>query len=132
MAKREFSPALRAFVAKYITSIEQIEVLLRLHDAPDRIWSTEDLSALLRSSPYAIESRLPALTAAKLVEQVEGGYRYRAVGRLHASVEELNREYSERRFSVIELVFSRPDPLRSFAEAFRLKDEQEEEEHGRS
>ena len=123
MAKREFPPAFRTFVNKNITSVEQIEVLLILHANPDRVWTVGEISAILRSSPYAIESRMPGLIAAKLARSVEGGYQYTASGRAHAFVETLQEEYSARRFSVIELVFSKPDPLQSFADAFRLKEE---------
>lgn len=123
MAKREFPPAFRTFVNKNITSVEQIEVLLILHANPDRVWTVSEISAILRSSPYAIESRMPGLIAAKLARSVEGGYQYAASGRAHAYVETLQEEYCARRFSVIELVFSKPDPLQSFADAFRLKEE---------
>lgn len=126
MAKREFSPAFRTFVNKTITSVEQIEVLLILHANPDRVWSVGEISAILRSSPYAIESRMPGLIGARLAKAVEGGYQYVASGRSHAYVEMLQEEYSARRFSVIELVFSRPDPLQSFADAFRLKEEEDD------
>jgi hypothetical protein len=101
-------------------------VLLILHANPERVWTVQEISAILRSSPYAIESRMPGLIAAKLAIAVEGGYRYAASGRPHAFVEQLQDEYSARRFSVIELIFSRPDPLRSFADAFRIRDEGED------
>ena len=123
MAKREFPSAFRTFVNKTITSVEQIEVLLILHANPERVWTVGEISAILRSSPYAIESRMPGLISAKLARAVEGGYQYTASGRAHAFVETLQEEYSARRFSVIELVFSKPDPLQSFADAFRLREE---------
>jgi hypothetical protein len=121
--KREFSPAFRTFVNKNITSVEQIEVLLILHANPDRVWTVGEISAILRSSPYAIESRMPGLIAAKLAAARDEGYQYAASGRAHAFVETLQEEYSARRFSVIEMVFSKPDPLQSFADAFRIKEE---------
>lgn len=123
MAKREFSPSLRTFVNKYITSVEQIEVLLLLLANPGRAWSIEEISAILRSSPYAIESRIDSLIKAKLAKTTPQGYQYSASGRTHALVEMLQEEYGARRFSVIELVFSKPDPLQSFADAFRLREE---------
>lgn len=126
MAKREFPSAFRTFVNKNITSVEQIEVLLILHANPGRVWTVGEVSAILRSSPYAIESRMPGLIAARLARAVEGGYQYAASGRAHAFVETLQEEYSARRFSVIELVFSKPDPMQSFADAFRLKEEGED------
>lgn len=126
MAKREFSDALITFVNKYITSVEQIEVLLLLLANPQRVWSIEEISAILRSSVPSIQTRLASLVKARLaVGAVEVGYRYAATGRLHALVEELSDEYGARRFSVIELVFSRPDPARSFADAFRLRDDEQ-------
>lgn len=126
MAKREFSDALTTFVNKYITSVEQIEVLLLLLANPQRVWSVEEISAILRSSVPSIQTRLTSLVKARLaVGAAEVGYRYAATGRLHALVEELSDQYGARRFSVIELVFSRPDPARSFADAFRLRDEEQ-------
>jgi hypothetical protein len=126
VAKREFTPAFRTFVNKNISSVEQIEVLLILHANPERVWTVDEISAILRSSTYAIESRMPGLISARLAKAVEGGYQYTASGRTHALVEMLQEEYGARRFSVIELVFSKPDPLRSFADAFRLKEEEED------
>lgn len=123
MAKHEFSAAFRTFVNKNITSVEQIEVLLLLHANPERVWSTGEISATLRSSSYAIESRMPGLVAARLARAAGGGYQYAAAGGAHAFVQMLQQEYSARRFSVIDLVFSKSDPLQSFAEAFRLKEE---------
>lgn len=124
--KREFPPAFRTFINKNITSVEQIEVLLILHANPERVWTVQEISAILRSSPYAIESRMPGLISAKLAAAMEGGYRYTASGRSHAYVEQLQEEYSARRFSVIELVFSKHDPLQSFADAFRIREEEDD------
>jgi biotin operon repressor len=127
MGKREFTDAFRTFVNKNITSVEQIEVLLILLANPERAWSINEISAILRSSPNSIGSRLDTLRRAGLASPVEGqGYRYAATGRSHEMVEMLQEEYGARRFSVIELVFSRPDAARSFAEAFRFKDENDE------
>lgn len=126
MAKREFSEAFRTFVNKHITSIEQIEVLLILLANPDRAWTIAEISAILRSSPNAIASRLEGLRQAKLAKDAESGFQYAAGGRSHEMVELLAEEYGARRFSVIELVFSRPDAARSFADAFRFREENDE------
>lgn len=126
MAKREFTDAFRTFVNKYITSVEQIEVLLILFANPDREWSIHEISAILRSSPLSITSRLEALEQSGLARGDGEGYRYASSGGSHEMVEMLQDEYGARRFSVIELVFSRPDAARSFADAFRFKDENDE------
>ncbi|HLI97118.1 MAG TPA: hypothetical protein VKT72_13700 [Candidatus Baltobacteraceae bacterium] len=126
MPKREFSLAFRTFINKNISSVEQIEVLLILHANPERVWTVDEISAILRSSPNSIRSRLTVLADRNLCRAAEGGYRYRASGRLDEMVEVLASQYAERRFSVIELVFSRPDAALSFADAFRLREDDDE------
>jgi hypothetical protein len=127
VGRREFSDEFLTFIKKNITSVEQIEVLLILRANPERVWTVEEISTILRSSNNSIESRLEALTLRRMARP-EGhqGYRYAASGRLHDMVEVLASEYAVRRFSVIELVFSRPDAARTFADAFRLREEDEE------
>ncbi len=128
MARREFSHEFRTFINKNINSVEQIEVLLILHANPERVWTIDEISAIMRSSRNSIRSRLENLASRKLSAVVHAeGFRYAASGRLHGMVEMLADEYAQRRFSVIELVFSRPDAARMFADAFRLREEENEE-----
>ena len=128
MSQGQFSSEFRTFINKNINSIEQIEVLLILRANPERLWTVDEISAIMRSSPNSIRSRLQSLAAKKLSVAVsDQEYRYAASGRLDAMVEVLAEEYGRRRFSVIELVFSRPDAARQFADAFRLRDEEDEE-----
>jgi hypothetical protein len=127
VGRREFSDEFLTFIKKNITSVEQIEVLLILRANPERVWTVEEISTILRSSNNSIESRLEALTRRHMARpEDDQGYRYAASGRLHDMVESLASEYAVRRFSVIELVFSRPDAARTFADAFRLREEEEE------
>jgi Mn-dependent DtxR family transcriptional regulator len=126
MAKREFSNAFRTFVNNHISSVEQIEVLLLLLADPHQSLDIDGLSATLRSSPNSVGSRIRALEAAGLVSENGRGYRYTASGATHEMVRLLQKEYAERRFSVIELVYSRSDAARTFADAFRFKDEDDE------
>jgi hypothetical protein len=124
MAERGFSNSFRRFVNRYITSVEQIEVLLILRANPERTWTINEISAILRSSANSILSRLTVLERSRFAAgDPQSGYRYTANGTLDEQVQELEREYGLRRFSVIELVFSKPDAARSFAEAFRLREE---------
>jgi hypothetical protein len=126
MAKREFSHVFRTFVNTYISSVEQIEVLLLLLADPERTWQIDELSATLRSSANSIASRFAPLESARLVTRNTLGYRYTARGAAHDLVLALQKEYAERRFSVIELVYSREDAARTFADAFRFKDDEDE------
>lgn len=126
MPNTAFSAAFRRFVQRNISSIEQIDVLLLLLGEPQRNWSIAEISTMLRSSEVSIRSRLSALDGAKLVANGTEGYRYSASGRSHAMVEQLREEYAARRYSVIDLVFSRPDPMQSIADAFRIREEEDD------
>lgn len=125
MAKPEFSGEFRQFIYDYITSVEQIEVILVLYADARRSWTTEGMSAHLRANEKSIASRLDALARSGFaVTEPAGAYRYAATGPLNEMVERLKDEYGLRRFSLIELVFSRPEGARSFADAFRLKEDE--------
>ena len=127
MATRDFSVAFRTFVNKHITSIEQIEVLLVLYQDRARLWSISELSAMLRSSPNAIGSRIESLKRSRLAQgTAASGYRYSAGGHDDDMVAVLKEQYAMRRFSVIELVFSPASGAQLFADAFRFTEEEDE------
>lgn len=130
MSKRGFPEAFRQFVGKHISSIEQIEVLLMLHADSERLWSVADISGELRSSRPSIQSRLNGLVRSGLVIRRDGDlYSYASREQYDALVVMLRQEYTGRRFSVIEMVHSRPiHAARSFAEAFRVKDDQDDDD----
>lgn len=131
VARKGFSATFRTFVRRYIDSVEQVEVLLILRANQARSWSVDEISAILRSSPHSIGARLSGLTALGLAGgNPNEGYRYAATGANDAAIEELEREYGERRFSVIEMIFTKPDPARSFADAFRIRAEDDADDRG--
>lgn len=122
MSGREFSQRLRSFVGSYISSVEQADVLLLLRDDPQRAWSAEEISERLRSSRASISGRLRMLTEHRLASyDPDGRCRYAAEPALDALVAEFKDAYERKRYSLIELIFSRPsDPMQSFADAFRF------------
>lgn len=116
----DLSPELRALISRSIASVEHVEILLLLHRAIDRVWTPEEISVELRRAPKSVEGRLRDLTRSRLVEPGAGGYRYRHGNHDH-TVDELEREYEQRRVRLIEAIFSGPiDSARTFADAFRL------------
>lgn len=143
MATPEIPPSIQKFISEHIDSVEQLEVLLLLRaihvpgldlDSPAAIAaSTLDataISAELRSSPESVSRRLESLVAHGMLKRVcaEPPIRYRfAPGdeALAALVEQLAEIYRERRITVIQMIFSRPqgafDALRSFSNAFKIK-----------
>jgi hypothetical protein len=121
----EIPVAVRELLQRDIDSVEQLEVLLLLHDRPERDWTADEVSAELRTNGLSTAARLDDLTARGLIEEVArpGAFRYgpRTAAQRRA-VDGLAREYATRRVTVITLIFAKPiDRVRSFADAFRLR-----------
>ena len=106
--------------------MEQLEILLLLHQHPGRAWTAETVARELRISALSAGDRLEDLTRAAILSRVEGGtaeYGYApASPKLEEAVSGLATAYAERRVTVINLIFSKPvDKIRTFADAFRLR-----------
>lgn len=117
-------PAVLAFVDRHIRSIEQLEILLLVHRQRDRAWSARAVSDELRSNPDSAAARLAELAEDALVAAVEAApaaYRYAAIGDADRMVAALAEAYRDFRLRITERVFTKPDGLSSFADAFRLR-----------
>jgi hypothetical protein len=119
----------KEFILRNITSVEEMEVLFFLRDRRDSAWTAEEISARFRSSVPSIAQRLSDLQSRSLVARGDapGSYRYWPKEPvLEEQVSKLSHFYAERRISIIELIYTRPsDKLRSFADAFRIKENSE-------
>jgi len=114
-----------SFISYCIDSVEQVDILLLLSATRDRDWTIEELSEHLRSSVRSVGLRLGSLVAHGLVSRNGMSFRYAASPSDDALVQRLASVYTERRSAVINGIFSdRPDPMRSFAEAFRFTEPQ--------
>lgn len=116
----------RRLIAEDIDSVEQLEILLLLFQHPERTWTAESVARELRVSALSAGERLEDLTYDGLVVRVdgsEGEYRYGPeTPSRDEAVRGLATAYSERRVTVINLIFSKPvDKIRTFADAFRLR-----------
>lgn len=121
MPENSLPPEVERFIARYISSVEELEILLLLRRRRES-WTDESIARELRIDRHSAARRLEGLTAQRLVEQQGSAFAYAGVGELDRDVEQLARCYSERRVSVITFIFSQPtDRLKSFADAFRFK-----------
>jgi hypothetical protein len=115
----------RRLIAEHIDSVEQLEILLLLYQHPERSWSEESVARELRISPMSAGDRLKDMARAAILSKVqgsEGEYRYTPDAQMGEAVAGLAAAYSERRVTVINLIFSKPvDKIRTFADAFRLR-----------
>lgn len=119
------SEPLLGLLRERLPSLEQIDIVLLLRGARERGWTAPEVAAELRTPPESTAMRL-FLLAANGVVAFEGAgvprYRYAADATLEPLFDELAGAYESRRDAVIAVVGGGPpDPLRSFADAFKLK-----------
>lgn len=127
MTDDELPNEVRQLIADHITSVEQLEILLLLREHEGEDWSVRRVSDELRSSEASVGERLNALRESGLVRESERhsdvafGYAPRTA-RLRRATDLLADAYSQRRYTVIDLIFSKPiDKLRVYADAFRFR-----------
>jgi hypothetical protein len=127
----ELSEDIKDFVYRYISSAEQLEVLLFLRDHADSFWSVDAINQRFQSSPSSIERRLKELKASGfLTTRDESSLEYHYEPRttkLNQHLARMAEVYSTRRISIIELIFTKPiDRIKDFADAFKLKEDNED------
>jgi hypothetical protein len=116
----------RRLIADHIDSVEQLEILLLLYQHPERTWDAEAVARELRVAAVSAAERLEDMTHSGILARKDGKpveYRYapKSAG-LGDAVRGLALAYSERRVTVINLIFSKPvDKIRTFADAFRIR-----------
>ncbi len=119
-------PAVLRFLELHVDSIEQLKVLLLLHDRAEREWRVIEVSRDVGSSDGSIERRLEDLTLRKMLKKrlADGRTYYRyapEAAETAAVVAELKDTYRQRRLSVINAIYARPpSDIQSFSDAFEL------------
>lgn len=122
----ELSEELRQFIERYITSLEQLEILFLLYKEPNRAWTVEDVFNLTQTNLHSVAERLQLLVTLGFVA-AEGTPK--PVFRFHPASEavaqriaELRKAYSLSKYRVIEAIFSKPrDQAQIFADSFKLR-----------
>jgi hypothetical protein len=126
MSKAEIPQVVRAFIAQNIESAELLETLLLVHSDPQRAWTPEDVARSIYTVAASATRRLEQLAAMNLALSTgaaDPAYRYApGTPALAEQVNALAAAYRANRVAVINLVYATPpDPLRSFADAFKLR-----------
>jgi hypothetical protein len=117
------------FIAEYIRSVEQLEVLILTSAAVPTEWSIEAVYETVKTNRASIAQRLKDLTASGLLVEVAGDpvcYRFQPrTERQRQLVADLASAYKRASVRVIETIYSPSTAsLREFARAFRLKPDQ--------
>ena len=125
MINNEISDDVKNFVLKYIDSVEILEILLLLRKYQSRYWNPSEVSAELRTDILSAERKLLDLKSKSLIQSAKNnpvGYQYVPYPHeLEKVVKDVAETYKERRFSVIDLIFSKPiEKIQTFADAFKF------------
>jgi hypothetical protein len=117
--------ALRTFVQQRLTSIDQIDIVLLLMRDPDKSWTAPEVAAALNSPPEPAAMRLFLLASNGIITFEPSGiprYRYTSADpQTHTLLTELAALNESDRAAVAALAGAPADPVRTFADAFKLK-----------
>jgi predicted transcriptional regulator len=122
----ELSEELKGFIKQYITSLEQLEILLLLYKEPDRPWTIEEVYKVTQTNHASVAERLKILATAGLVI-VEGtdNLIFRSQPNpteLTRRISELQEAYTLSKYKVVEAIFSAPrDQAQKFADSFKIR-----------
>lgn len=122
----EISADVRVLIGRHFDSVVQLELLLLLQAGRERAWTADEVARELRIEPAWTAAQLDHLASHRLLRSTKAGnaaYTYEpATPELSATLDRLARAYTERRVSLIALIYSKPaDSLRTFADAFRFR-----------
>lgn len=118
------------FVAAHIDSVEQILVLQALVENRSRAWTIPDLTKELRSADTSIERRLRDFYRKGVllppVAESTAFFFSPASEEMEKSIQLLIKTFRERPSRMVALIFSQPPrSLQAFADAFKLRKEEE-------
>lgn len=114
-------PEVKRLIDETLASMDHVEVLFRISRSGNA--TAEWLAADAHIDASRVEKVLRDLEHARLITNDNGTYRVTQEPRERAAVEEFAAAYNARPVTLIRAIYARTSPLRSFADAFRLRRE---------
>ena len=124
MSAESLSPSLQQFIARYVRSVEQVEILCLLAADPTRKWTVAEVFRTIQSSAQSVTDSLELFRKEGfLVSERAGTYQYSPkAAEIGQGMAELAKAYRERRVTVIHTIYMKPaDTIQDFADAFKLR-----------
>jgi hypothetical protein len=128
----EIPQRVQQFIANYIFSLSELEILLYLRDHAAEKCAVQTIGKDLLMHGPAVEPRLEALRVSGLVSSIEirGSkyYQYSPAQEMDAVIDELTRWYKSHPVAITTLIFSKPidNIIRGFADSFRIRKKEDE------
>jgi len=117
----EVPAELRAFIARYIDSVAQLEALLLLRGNARETWNAASVAKRLYTSEAEAAAILARLCGDGLLACASEVYRYECAPDLAAMVDRLAEAYARQLIPITNLIHAKPRRIREFADAFKLK-----------
>ncbi|HXD21015.1 MAG TPA: hypothetical protein VN654_28585 [Vicinamibacterales bacterium] len=125
MSSDPLPPDVATFIGDHFRSIDEIEVLTAIIDAPDRWWDARLVYGELGipvASARALLDRLAALNLLDIRFTDEVRYRFRpGTGELARTAARLVAAYRSNHAAVVRACAAAPRGVRDFADAFRIR-----------
>lgn len=125
MFSTDLPGSIRAFLARHIRSVEQLEILLLFVRGPGVTWSPKRVYDAILSTPHSVERWLEEMTRGNLLEKAPeppGTYRLSSNEDVITQTGLLAELYRISPVRVIETIYRRDTAAaQSFADAFKLK-----------
>ena len=124
-----FPEDLARFMYHNVESIDQLEILRILGEDREREWDCASLAREVQAMPQTVRAHLAAMQSRGLLVTTSRGAalccRYGVdAPELRDMVDRLLQMYKQRPVTMIKMVYERArDPLRAFADAFRIRKE---------
>ena len=116
---------LHEFITRYVSSLEQLEILLLVSRSEDTAWTVQSVYDVVLSNKSSVERWLDELARFGFVTKTQGdvsSYRFSAPDATAALIKDLGQLYKTKPVRVIEAIFrANRNPAQSFADSFRLK-----------
>ncbi|MGH2757531.1 MAG: hypothetical protein ACRDI3_07065 [Actinomycetota bacterium] len=120
------------FISKHIHGFSQLELLLHLHDEPERQVTIDVVAREQRMAEDQAAGLLHDLHSRGLLiaidEEGKRSYRYEPKSQeLARQVDALSQTFPKYRHAIVQLIFSKPsESVTNFAEAFRLRKDEDD------
>jgi len=112
---------LRAFLARYIDTVAELEALLLLRNSPDQKWALKAIAERLYTSEAETAAALYRLCSDGMASFNDDLYQYDCSPTLAPTVDRLAEAYRRQLIPITNLIHAKPRRIQAFADAFKLK-----------
>jgi hypothetical protein len=119
----DISGDVRQFLAKYIRSIEQLEILLLVRATPEQKWTVRELYQRVLTNETSILQSLEKLREHGLVQKSgESMYQFAPSPDTRSVLEKLAGLYKEKPTRILQALYgSTQSEIEAFAQAFKIR-----------